>query len=72
MLFRSALVCASCEMELVGIGVVVAGRTYCCRGCAQGGPCVCTYGGSLPVPAAEDDGGMLGNGFPFGSTRYLS
>lgn len=70
--YQRALVCASCEMELAGTGVVVAGRSYCCKGCAEGGPCVCTYGGSLSRPSAEDDVGTLGNGFLFDSPRPLS
>lgn len=36
--------CSSCDIELSdGRVVVVDGRTYCCSGCAAGGPCVCTY-----------------------------
>jgi hypothetical protein len=35
--------CASCDIPLGAIPFVANGRVYCCRGCAQGGPCVCTY-----------------------------
>lgn len=37
--------CASCDIELEGETLVVDGTAYCCAGCAQGGPCVCTYEG---------------------------
>lgn len=35
--------CASCDIELNGLTVTVKGAQYCCNGCAQGGPCVCSY-----------------------------
>ena len=35
--------CASCDIELSGQPVTANGRRYCCLGCADGGPCVCTY-----------------------------
>lgn len=38
--------CASCDIELDKLPVMVQGLLYCCRGCAQGGPCVCTYVGN--------------------------
>ncbi len=37
--------CASCDVELTDPRLVMAGYTYCCRGCAKGGPCVCSYVG---------------------------
>jgi len=38
--------CASCDIELHKPPIVVEGSAYCCRGCAQGGPCVCSYVGN--------------------------
>ncbi len=36
--------CASCDIDLTDPRLlVVEGRAYCCRGCAKGGPCVCSY-----------------------------
>lgn len=36
--------CANCLYPLEEPGVVVNGTPYCCSGCSQGGPCVCSYG----------------------------
>ena len=35
--------CASCDIEITTEPVTVDGRTFCCRGCADGGPCGCGY-----------------------------
>jgi hypothetical protein len=35
--------CASCDIQLGDIPFIADGYVYCCRGCAKGGPCVCTY-----------------------------
>jgi hypothetical protein len=35
--------CLSCEIELEDAPVLRDGGAFCCHGCAQGGPCVCTY-----------------------------
>jgi transcription elongation factor GreA len=35
--------CAGCELEVAWPPVERAGRTYCCDGCAAGGPCCCSY-----------------------------
>lgn len=35
--------CASCDIDLEGEPLVVDGKPFCCQGCAQGGPCTCTY-----------------------------
>ena len=63
--------CANCLYPLDEPAVVVVnGTPYCCSGCAQGGPCICSYGRSnlpeqLPVlgdpatgnkPASMDGG----------------
>lgn len=35
--------CDSCDIDLGTEPVVVSGKTFCCYGCSEGGPCVCTY-----------------------------
>jgi hypothetical protein len=35
--------CANCDIEFLWSPVVVQGVTYCCAGCAAGGPCSCDY-----------------------------
>ena len=38
--------CASCDIELDSdspTAVTVGDISFCCSGCAQGGPCACTY-----------------------------
>ncbi len=35
--------CESCDIELRGQVLRVGGRPFCCAGCAEGGPCVCSY-----------------------------
>lgn len=42
-------VCATCGIVIRWQPTIVDGRTYCCLGCAQGGPCKCDYD-NLPVP----------------------
>jgi hypothetical protein len=37
--------CASCDIELIGQDVRTPAGTFCCAGCAEGGPCGCTYVG---------------------------
>jgi hypothetical protein len=39
--------CANCDVEISWRPVVHRGKTYCCGGCAQGGPCYCSYDLSL-------------------------
>ena len=51
--------CASCEIPLSDRPVLRMDEAYCCIGCAQGGPCICTYEADL----AED--GVDGLGLPF-------
>jgi hypothetical protein len=45
--------CSSCDIELPGQAVIVAGRAYCCSGCSAGGPCCCTYEGEGLRPATN-------------------
>ncbi len=49
--------CASCDIELDTLPLVVGGLLYCCRGCAVGGPCVCSYVGN---PAKYPRNGHIG------------
>ena len=35
--------CANCDIEILWPPTVVQGKTYCCIGCAGGGPCCCDY-----------------------------
>ena len=51
--------CASCEIRLTGWPVYRADEAFCCPGCAEGGPCVCTYESDLA------DDGVDGLGLPF-------
>lgn len=48
------VVCATCEIEIVGQATVRGGRSFCCAGCAIGGPCICSYdsGDAHPVDVA--------------------
>ena len=35
--------CANCGVEIPWRPSLHRGETYCCGGCAQGGPCYCSY-----------------------------
>lgn len=35
--------CANCHLEITWEPILVQGQAYCCGGCAQGGPCYCSY-----------------------------
>jgi hypothetical protein len=52
--------CASCDSLLTDGPVYRMDETYCCLGCAQNGPCVCTYEQDL----ADDGADNLGLLFP--------
>lgn len=43
MMTADAVICATCEIEVVWPPIRRHGRTYCCAGCAAGGPCTCSY-----------------------------
>ncbi|MCH7740406.1 MAG: sigma-70 family RNA polymerase sigma factor [Chloroflexi bacterium] len=61
--------CANCFALFSWDPMAVHGEAYCCAGCADGGPCFCTYEGPsqtapeperpaeepAPTPAAEED-----------------
>lgn len=49
--------CASCDIEISKTALVVSGLAYCCRGCAVGGPCVCSYVGDLARYPRNGHGG---------------
>ena len=51
--------CASCDGIITGRPVYRMDETYCCLGCAQGGPCICTYEQDLA------DDGVDHLGLPF-------
>ena len=51
--------CASCDGVIADRPVYLMDEAYCCLGCAQGGPCVCTYEQDLA------DDGVTGLGLPF-------
>jgi hypothetical protein len=38
-----AMRCESCDIEVTDHPVTARGHIYCCTGCADGGPCVCSY-----------------------------
>jgi hypothetical protein len=41
--------CANCGIVIRWQATIVDGETYCCFGCAQGGPCECDYDSLPPV-----------------------
>jgi len=49
-------VCANCFAEFDWTPAIEGDEEFCCAGCAQGGPCICTYGAPpLPVPTAAPE-----------------
>lgn len=42
-------ICANCGIPIRWLPTIVAGKTFCCLGCAEGGPCECDYT-HLPQP----------------------
>ena len=40
---RQVVRCANCDIEILWPSTVVQGKTFCCTGCAAGGPCNCDY-----------------------------
>jgi hypothetical protein len=52
--------CASCDGRITDRPVYRMDEAYCCVGCAEGGPCVCSYEADL----AEDGVDNLGLPFP--------
>jgi hypothetical protein len=35
--------CENCDIEFLWTPTVFRGETFCCTGCAAGGPCCCDY-----------------------------
>ncbi len=35
--------CVNCDIEIAWPPTIANSQTYCCPGCAQGGPCTCDY-----------------------------
>jgi hypothetical protein len=61
--------CANCGVEIPWRPVIHRDRTFCCGGCAQGGPCYCSYDLAtldwLPAGARRAwPGDPTGNGKP--------
>lgn len=40
---RQVVRCANCDIEILWPPTIVQGKTFCCTGCAAGGPCNCDY-----------------------------
>lgn len=45
--------CTSCDVDLTHAPTLAGGDAYCCKGCREGGPCVCTYEELQPASARE-------------------
>lgn len=45
------ILCANCYIPIAGTPVMVDGEAYCCRGCAAGGPCICSYSNEETPPS---------------------
>jgi hypothetical protein len=59
MAMSDAAVCATCEIDVPWRPVRRDGRSYCCEGCAAGGPCSCSY--DQPVER-DGDGAAVATG----------
>ncbi|MEO8972660.1 MAG: hypothetical protein ABI406_13805 [Ktedonobacteraceae bacterium] len=42
-LSQQSLRCANCDIDILWLPIITQGKTYCCTGCAAGGPCNCDY-----------------------------
>lgn len=40
---QKPLRCANCDIDILWPPTVVQEKTFCCIGCAAGGPCCCDY-----------------------------
>ena len=48
-----SLLCANCGLEISWPPAVVDGNSYCCGGCALGGPCYCSYDSIGAAPSLD-------------------
>jgi hypothetical protein len=60
--------CATCGVEIPWRPAIHRGGTYCCGGCAQGGPCYCSY----DLPRREDEDFAIARGGPGRRTAFGS
>jgi hypothetical protein len=60
--------CASCDSSLTDTPVYRMDEAYCCLGCAQNGPCICTYESDL----ADDGVDHIGMPFPIGDVAPVT
>jgi hypothetical protein len=58
--------CASCDGVITDRPVYRMDEAYCCLGCAQNGPCICTYEQDLA------DDGVNNLGLPFAMEPIVS
>jgi hypothetical protein len=58
--------CASCDGLLIDRPVYRMDEAYCCLGCAEGGPCFCTYEADL------NSDGVDHLGLPFPMTPVVA
>jgi hypothetical protein len=57
--------CASCDGAITGEPIYRRDEAYCCLGCADGGPCTCSYEQNM----ASDGVDNLGLPFPISMSR---
>ncbi len=62
--------CANCAFLFNWPPTITGGQVYCCVGCAEGGPCTCTYA----EPLGNSPGPLLYGfaGRPSGPVSFLS
>lgn len=54
--------CANCGVEIPWRPAMHRGKSYCCGGCVQGGPCYCSYDlTSLDAGAPRSRGAAAGH-----------
>jgi hypothetical protein len=56
--------CASCDGAITDRPVYRMDEAYCCLGCAQNGPCICTYEADLADDGVDHLGLMAPMGEP--------
>ena len=53
--------CFNCFAEFEWAPTIHDGEQYCCPGCVDGGPCICTYNGLPPTVQAEETTTAVGS-----------